>query len=539
MRTIKFGTRVVFALVMLLSFTSNVWAYSEEGPMGVVVAAVEVEPYDNPRIAAPGVNIPIAWAVTGLGSVTETGIKWDTVTHDHDNNYCNDAPSGYAKVGNNYANIIAPSEASEIFFKAYAVSGATYWSSREYNVKYERLVNVGKDTWYGGWEPDRDWETEGYGYGHVGGEAYLDYSEDIQGTEDDWLYYRQRIGLSSYHFLVGRGTYEATYEVELHFAELQKTAAGQRQFNVLIEGEEVLHNFDIFAEVGDKTACVRTFQATVRDDSLDIEFVGMAPLLCAVRARGLDGIPLLQSYRPVEFNLDDTYVSDGSGNHHSSDFIRLGQGKYDGGLRFSFLSPDHGSIVREAKLHIYTYTSTGVDIHLTVYGEDADHAADFLGTNPLVPHRPRTSASVPWAIEDYVLADEWLWSPDIGDIIQEIFDRSGWSSGNSLALLVMANSGDTQYRDMYARDAGADTAGELYIYYVPAEYVPTPTPTLTATPTSTPTRTATPTPTATTTQTATPTATPTHTATLTYTPTSTPTETPEGTLLFLPLVEKT
>jgi len=224
MRTIKFGTRVVFALVMLLSFTSSVWAHPEEGATGIIVAAVEVEPYDVPRIAAPGVNIPIAWAVTGLASVTETGIKWDTVSHAHDNNYSNDAPSGYATVGNNYANIIAPSQASEIFFKAYAVSGATYWSSREYNVKYERPVNVGKDTWYGGWEPDRDWETEGYGYGYVGGEAYFGGGFDIQGTEDDWLYYRQRIGLSSYHFYVGRGTYEATYEVELHFAELQKSS---------------------------------------------------------------------------------------------------------------------------------------------------------------------------------------------------------------------------------------------------------------------------------------------------------------------------
>jgi len=528
MRTIKFGTRVLFALVMLLSFTSSAWAHPEEGATGIIVAAVEVEPYDVPRIAAPGVNIPIAWAVTGLASVTETGIKWDTVTHAHDNNYSNDAPSGYATVGNNYANIIAPSEASEIFFKAYAVSGATYWSSREYNVKYERLVNVGKDTWYGGWEPDRDWETEGYGYGHVGGDAYFGGGFDIQGTEDDWLYYRQRIGLSSYHFYVGQGTYEATYEVELHFAELQKTAAGQRQFNVFIEGEERLHDFDIFDEVGPKTACVRTFQATVRDDSLDIEFVGTAPLLCAVRARGLDGIPLFESYRPVEFNLDDTYVSDGSGNHHSSDFIRLGQGKYDGGLRFSFLWPDHGSLVREARLHICTYAATGVDVHLTIYGEDTDHAADFLGTNPLVTHRPRTGASVPWAIKDYLPAGRWIWSPDIGDIIQEILDRPGWSSDNSLALLVIAEGDDTQYRDMYARDAGADTAAELYIYYVPAEYVPvptptTPTPTLTATPTSTPTRTATPT----------------HTATLTSTPTSTPTETPEGTLLFLPLVVKT
>ena len=40
------------------------------------------------------------------------------------------------------------------------------------------------------------------------------------------------------------------YNVRLHFVDFSSTGAGQRQFNVLINGEQVLTNFDIFAETG-------------------------------------------------------------------------------------------------------------------------------------------------------------------------------------------------------------------------------------------------------------------------------------------------
>jgi len=449
---------------------------------------------DIPRIAAPGVNVPIAWEVTGLASVTETGIKWDTITHSSDDAYRYTAPSVYAKVGNNYTDIIVPSGATGIYFKAYAVSGGmTYWSPSEYNIKCERHVNVGRlETWHGGWEPDRDWETGGFGYGHVAGDVYVDYSEDIQGTEDDWLYYRQRIGLCSYHFYIGRGTYEAEYEVELHFAELQNTAAGQRVFNVFIEGEEMLHDFDIYQEAGYKTACIRTFRTTVEGHSLDIELTGDDPLLCAVRVRGIEGVPLFHSLRRVEFDLDDTYVSDDSTSHHFEDYVRLGEGRYDGGLRFQFLRPEHGSMVTEARLHLCAYADNSANLNLTIYGEDTDHAQNFDWGNPLVPNRPRTNASVDWAVHQDSRADQWHWSPDIGPVIQEILDRPGWSSDGSLVLLLIAKSGDTRYRDMYARDAGTDTASLLHIYYVPAGYVPEVTPTVTLSPSVTPTPTETP-----------------------------------------------
>ena len=52
-----------------------------------------------------------------------------------------------------------------------------------------------------------------------------------------------------------------TYTVVLHFAELFFTTANSRQFNVSINGTQVLTNFDIFAAAGNQnfTAVVQSF----------------------------------------------------------------------------------------------------------------------------------------------------------------------------------------------------------------------------------------------------------------------------------------
>jgi len=513
-------------------------------PDGVVggsrpAAVVDVDAFEYPRIAAPGVNIIVGWDVTGVATVVEAGVKWDTESHYHDNNYSftelNDPP----EVGHNYANIIAPSGAAGIYFKTYAISDSmTYWSSTEYSVMYERWVNVGKeDNWYMGWDADRDWLTSGSGYGHVGGTAYANYVE-IQGTDDDWLYYRQRINLSSYHFHLGRGTYEAEYEVKLHFAEIQRNGPGQRVFDVFIEGQRVLQDFDIFAEAGYRTACVRTFRTTVTDDSLDITFGDTDPLLCGVHVLGIEGIPLLHSRRRVDSSANDTYVYVGSGNFPRADFVRLGDGPCHGGFRFRCVGPEHGSLVRDAELSLHTYATSSDDVHVTIYGEDTDNAPDFLWPDPVVPYRPRTSHSTRWTINEGAPANHWVVSPNIGGIIQEIFDRPGWAPMNGLALLLIADEADTDNRDVYAWDGSSANAARLSIFYVPAQYVPSPTPTATATATRTPTRMPTRTPTLTLTPSATPTSTPTYTQVPTKTPTHTPTCTLEAWELFLPMVRK-
>ncbi len=67
---------------------------------------------------------------------------------------------------------------------------------------------------------------------------------------------------SAFTYTIPGLTVGNSYLVRLHFVELTWTAAGQRLFNVAINGTNVLSNFDIYAAVGQNHALVREFKAT-------------------------------------------------------------------------------------------------------------------------------------------------------------------------------------------------------------------------------------------------------------------------------------
>jgi hypothetical protein len=78
----------------------------------------------------------------------------------------------------------------------------------------------------------------------------------IAGTSDPALYQDERVGMTSYTIPVADGN----YDIRLHFAETQYTAANQRVFSVDV-GETAgvdLPNLDIFSLVGANTALVKT-----------------------------------------------------------------------------------------------------------------------------------------------------------------------------------------------------------------------------------------------------------------------------------------
>jgi hypothetical protein len=74
------------------------------------------------------------------------------------------------------------------------------------------------------------------------------------------VYQHARAGISTY--TIPGLTAGSQHTVLLHFAETYFTAAGQRVFNVAINGTSVLSNFDIYANVGKNAALVEQFTAT-------------------------------------------------------------------------------------------------------------------------------------------------------------------------------------------------------------------------------------------------------------------------------------
>jgi len=92
----------------------------------------------------------------------------------------------------------------------------------------------------------------------------------IGGTVDDPLYQDLRGKMAGYRFDLANGT----YRVDLQFAEIQLGKAGERRFDVSIEGDWVLTGFDIYAAAGGRNVALdRSFVVTVTDGHLDIGFV--------------------------------------------------------------------------------------------------------------------------------------------------------------------------------------------------------------------------------------------------------------------------
>ena len=125
--------------------------------------------------------------------------------------------------------------------------------------------------------------------GFQGGQA-ASTTTAISGTPDQALYQTERWGASTYTFTVPAGN----YSVILKFAEIYFTSTGSRLFNVVINGNQVLTNFDIVAAAGSAFKAVdKTFPVTVTGSSITIQFVtGPAdfPKVSAIQIKQASGV---------------------------------------------------------------------------------------------------------------------------------------------------------------------------------------------------------------------------------------------------------
>ncbi|MFS4492241.1 malectin domain-containing carbohydrate-binding protein [Maribacter sp. 2308TA10-17] len=129
------------------------------------------------------------------------------------------------------------------------------------------------------------------------GGDFFSTTADILGTTDDDLYQTERYatgnGIFSYEIPVGVA---GEYDIRLHFAEIFfglpgagiGGGPGSRTFNVSIEGNPVLTNFDILSEVAPATALVKEFNnVTINDGFATIVFTD------GVQSAKVNGIEIL------------------------------------------------------------------------------------------------------------------------------------------------------------------------------------------------------------------------------------------------------
>jgi len=138
----------------------------------------------------------------------------------------------------------------------------------------------------------------------TGGSTYS-VTSSISGTNTPALYRDERYGAFSYQFPVVNGT----YNVNLKFAELYYTSPGQRVFNVAINGQAVLTNFDIVATAGaGLTAIDRTFPVVVTNGLIAIQWTRVLadPVVNAIEITPQTGVGVSVSPNNVTLTSSQT-----------------------------------------------------------------------------------------------------------------------------------------------------------------------------------------------------------------------------------------
>ena len=99
---------------------------------------------------------------------------------------------------------------------------------------------------------------------------------------------------------------------------------------------------------------------------------------------------------------------------------------------------------------------------LTIVGQAADGAQTFVNSIGDISSRAKTAASVNWSPAGWTSIGAVDQTPDLSAIIQEIVNRPGWVSGNSLVLITTK---DTGKREAASFEANSAQAPLLHIEY--------------------------------------------------------------------------
>jgi len=155
---------------------------------------------------------------------------------------------------------------------------------------------------------------------------------------------------------------------------------------------------------------------------------------------------------------------------------QFGTGFVDSGARFLNVTVPKGSTIDVAHLTLTVANNqTSLDLVSDIFGEDADDPVTFSDQGNF-RGRTRTSATVAFDLVDTDYNDnEEVNLTDMAAIVQEIIDRSGWSSGNAMVFFVEDDGSAAAAASSFSSDQHDDDnagAPKLHIEYTAAGAAP-------------------------------------------------------------------
>ena len=133
------------------------------------------------------------------------------------------------------------------------------------------------------------------------------------------------------------------------------------------------------------------------------------------------------------------------------------------GMRWVNLAIPRGATISAAYIQFVAKESQSEITTLTFRAQASDNAPTFSGTSLNISSRTKTTASQGWSPVAWNSGDGGAnqRTPDLSTLIQEVVNRSGWASGNALAVIVTG----VGHRTAWAWDGSPTEAPLLHVEY--------------------------------------------------------------------------
>ncbi len=162
-------------------------------------------------------------------------------------------------------------------------------------------------------------------------------------------------------------------------------------------------------------------------------------------------------------------------NEDGSNYVPSFQGMWYGnggsttgsfaGLRFNNINIPRGATITSARIEIFSANANQwTQMSFEIAGE-ANNTALTFSTSSRPSQRPLTVARITHSSNAQWIANTWYTLETITPIIQEIVNRSGWQSGNSVALILRGTGGAWGRKYSWGFEANPANAPRLVITY--------------------------------------------------------------------------
>jgi hypothetical protein len=131
------------------------------------------------------------------------------------------------------------------------------------------------------------------------------------------------------------------------------------------------------------------------------------------------------------------------------------------GIRFRNVQIPQGATIASAYLEFRADESQSGSTSLVFQGQAANNPSSFSSTDYDISSRSRTAASMSWNNVPAWSRNGIYQTPDMANVVQEIVNRSGWSSGNAMVFIITGSG----HRTAESHDGFSNGAPLLHVEY--------------------------------------------------------------------------